>query len=199
MPRSMPGDKNPNHKHGETKTSLHYIWVEMKARCRRKTHKHYANYGDRGIDVCDAWFNSYLAFKADVGVQPFEGATLDRIDNNKGYEPGNVRWVTMHEQNRNKRSNLYWEWAGEKLIVQDWVGLLEWESNTLLMRRLKQDGHMFGSQNVMTRSKKKGGVELYGPNVNGKQEYLGRGREDEEDFDIMRRYFNKATLVRGIS
>ena len=62
----------------------------------------WANYGGRGIRMCDEWLNSYAAFLAYMGERP-EGMTLDRIDVDGNYEPGNVRWATPLEQARNKR------------------------------------------------------------------------------------------------
>lgn len=81
---------------------LWLAWRNMRARCNNPNQKDYKHYGGRGIQVCQRW-NSYKIFAADVGPHPGGGFTLDRIDNNRGYEPGNVRWATRTEQVRNSR------------------------------------------------------------------------------------------------
>ena len=82
----------------------------MRARCNNPNNKSYKNYGARGITVCDEWnrdFQTYWNYVSKLDHYGEEGYTLDRIDNNKGYEPGNVRWATKSEQERNKRSGLH--------------------------------------------------------------------------------------------
>lgn len=83
--------------HGKYKTRTYRLWGAMKSRC---VHSMYYT----GVSVCPSWAQSYEAFVADMGECP-EGLTLDRIDNTKGYEPGNCRWATMKEQVRNRRTN----------------------------------------------------------------------------------------------
>jgi len=75
----------------------------MVRRCTEPARVEYPNYGGRGITVCDRWldFDNYIA---DVGYPPAPGLTLDRIDNDGNYEPGNVRWATWSEQNFNRRN-----------------------------------------------------------------------------------------------
>jgi len=80
-------------------------WRNMISRCENEDGKDYKNYGGRGITVCDEWKNEFLSFLIHVGLKPYEEATLDRINNNKGYEPGNVRWASRLVQNNNKRIN----------------------------------------------------------------------------------------------
>ena len=91
------------HKTRADKASPTYrSWKSMKWRCANTAPKDWKHYGARGIAVCPRWASSFEAFLADMGERP-AGKTLDRIDNDKGYEPGNCRWATASEQRRNRR------------------------------------------------------------------------------------------------
>lgn len=95
--------------HGEAQGTDHNAtpeynaWSSMKGRCHNPRDKGYPNYGGRGIEVCESWRNSYQAFLGDVGRRPGPGYSIDRIDVNGNYEPGNVRWATARQQVRNRR------------------------------------------------------------------------------------------------
>lgn len=82
------------------------VWMGMRQRCSNPNSISYKNYGARGISVCDAWLDSFEQFLADVGPRPGPWPLwqLDRIDNERGYEPGNCRWATSGEQGANKRT-----------------------------------------------------------------------------------------------
>lgn len=75
----------------------------MKRRCSEPKHVGWALYGGRGIRVCPEWMASFDAFYAHIGPKPSPRHSVDRIDNSRGYEPGNVRWATPKEQSRNRR------------------------------------------------------------------------------------------------
>src|SRR5689334_10623070 len=107
--------------HGEScKGSPEYhIWKAMKERCLNPNNAAYHNYGGRGITVCTEWAEFYPAFLRDVGRRPARGYTLDRIDNDKGYEPGNVEWRTAREQARNRRTNISVIYNGQTLLLMD--------------------------------------------------------------------------------
>lgn len=92
-----------NRRHGRKETPEYRAWSAMKARCTDPSHPAYHRYGGRGIAVCDEWLTSFEAFFAHLGERPSRTHSLDRIDNDKGYQPGNCRWATRSEQNRNRR------------------------------------------------------------------------------------------------
>jgi hypothetical protein len=93
----------PHHIHGKTRTKEYVAWQNMKVRCTDPRSPKYRLYGARGIRVCDEWMTSFAAFFADVGLAPSPRHTLDRINVDGHYEPGNVRWATWSEQRRNQR------------------------------------------------------------------------------------------------
>lgn len=115
-----------NPKHGEARTgaiSAEYkVLCSMLTRCNNQNDKHYHDYGGRGIKVSKEWDHpsKILAFVAHVGRRPSPKHTIDRIDHNRGYEPGNVRWATMAEQMRNTRRTHFFVINGEKLCLTDW-------------------------------------------------------------------------------
>ena len=88
--------------HGKSRTPEHGVWAGMWQRCTNPKHKSYEGYGARGITVCDRW-KSFENFYADMGERPSKNLSIERRDNDKGYEPGNCYWATWKEQNLNKR------------------------------------------------------------------------------------------------
>lgn len=102
-------------------TSPEYnTWVHMLQRCHNPNNKDYKNYGGRGIIVCDMWRESFEAFLLMVGKRPTLAHTIERIDSNGNYEPGNVRWATRAEQNVNTRSNVNLTIDGVTQTVSEW-------------------------------------------------------------------------------
>lgn len=97
-------------------------WSGMKNRCISPNDISYPNYGGRGIAVCDRWRDSFESFLADMGRRPSPNHSIDRIDNTGNYEPGNVRWATRTEQQRNLRSNRLLTFNGETRCMADWAG-----------------------------------------------------------------------------
>lgn len=100
--------------HGRSATKEYKIWTAMKSRCYNQNDHHYKNYGGRGIGVCDRWRYSFVNFFQDVG-EIREGYSIDRINNDGNYEPGNVRWATPSEQMSNTRTNRYVTLYGERM------------------------------------------------------------------------------------
>ena len=89
--------------HGQEPMRLYRVWGDMRSRCRNPNHRAYKYYGGRGITICAEW-DDYTAFRDWAFAHGYrEGLTIDRINNDGNYEPGNCRWITMAEQNKNKR------------------------------------------------------------------------------------------------
>ncbi len=106
--------------HKLSKTPLYQIWAGMIQRCENSKASQFHNYGGRGITVCGRWRSSFEAFLDDVPARPSNKHSLDRIDNNGNYEPGNVRWATMLEQSNNTRKNVRFEIRGISRTVPEW-------------------------------------------------------------------------------
>lgn len=106
-------------KHDMSQTSLFVAWVNMRNRCYKEDNDMFALYGGRGITVCARWLESFQNFYDDMGDKPTDKHSLDRIDSNGNYEPNNCRWSTNHVQTRNRRSNRFYEFKGERLCLSD--------------------------------------------------------------------------------
>lgn len=106
--------------HGMEGSSIYKSWDAMVQRCTNPNSTAWKDYGARGITVCERWL-TFENFYADMGDRPFPGASLDRINNDGNYEPGNVRWVTRVENARNTRINRFIEHRGERLCLSAWA------------------------------------------------------------------------------
>jgi hypothetical protein len=89
--------------HGMSGTPEYRAWKGAIGRCENRSSPHYQDYGGRGIMVCEQWRHNFEAFFTDVGPRPSPDHSLDRIDNDGNYEPGNCRWATKTEQSSNRR------------------------------------------------------------------------------------------------
>ena len=129
-------------KHGhatrdEGTSRMYQTWLSMKARCLNPSHQSYARYGGRGVTVCEKWVNSFESFYRDVGDPPSLKHTLDRIDNDRGYEPSNVRWATRKEQSNNISTNVWVEYDGKRMTWAQWADYLD-VPYSLLMARVRK-------------------------------------------------------------
>lgn len=106
--------------HGMSRTPEHDAWIALKDRCHNPNNKFFKNYGGRGITVDPIWNVSFQAFFDHVGKRPTKSHTIDRIDNTRGYEPGNVKWSTRKEQANNRRNSILITINGETLCLKDW-------------------------------------------------------------------------------
>lgn len=113
-----------NNKHGMWKHRLYRIYNNMKSRCFNKNNTAYRNYGERGITVCDSWIgeNGFVNFKEWAFENGYsDELTLDRIDNNGNYCPENCRWITFHEQQKNKRITRKVVFGGKEMCARDFA------------------------------------------------------------------------------
>lgn len=123
--------------HGKTKSRLYKVWCSIKHRCFNPRSKSYPDYGGRGITMQKELADSFEAFKREVGERPGSRHSIDRIDNEKGYVCGNMRWATDSEQSRNTRRNINITYNGTTQCLQDWATDLGMHSRTLHARLFK--------------------------------------------------------------
>jgi hypothetical protein len=107
-------------KHGQYASPTYWSWVAMKARCSNPRLKHYKDYGGRGIVVCERW-QKFENFVADMGQRPSLRHSIDRIDNDKGYDPSNCRWSTSVEQANNRRNTRWITHDGRTQTLGQWA------------------------------------------------------------------------------
>lgn len=121
-----------NYKHGLSRDTRFQVWVDMHKRCYNQEHPSYPNYGGRGLKVHQSWHGSPAQFLIDMGERP-NRSTLERKNNDVGYEPGNCVWAPMSVQQNNKRTNVLLTLEGETHTIADWSrikglgkGVLSW-------------------------------------------------------------------------
>lgn len=106
--------------HGLCGTRVYGIWAGIRGRCTNPTDVAWANYGGRGITLCERW-QDVTAFVSDMGPRPSPKHSIDRIDNSKGYSPENCRWATQKEQANNTRTNVHITIDGVTRTMKQWA------------------------------------------------------------------------------
>ncbi len=135
---------------------LYQVWHMIRQRCNNPNARNYHNYGGRGIKICPEWDNSYKAFAEYLGPRPSRGHSVDRIDNDGNYEPGNVRWATREEQNNNKRNSGMVTWEGVSKTPAQWARVLGISSQSMRYRL-----EHWPIEDVFTRSPQDGTRKRY--------------------------------------
>lgn len=111
------GPKHGTHRQSTSPT--YKSWASMKDRCTNPRNRNFYRYGGRGINICEKWLGGFEAFLDDMGERP-AGSSIDRIDNNGSYEPGNCRWATHKQQQNNRRDTVLIELDGERRSLVEW-------------------------------------------------------------------------------
>ena len=120
--------------HGRSSSKVYNTLRKMIDRCHNPRNTRFRDYGARGIAVCQEWRDSFEAFYAHVGDPPSSGHSINRIDNDRGYEPGNVRWATRREQQQNMRTSRLITHNGETLCVSEWARRVGLKPGTIRRR-----------------------------------------------------------------
>jgi hypothetical protein len=131
----------PVRKHGLSDSVEHKAWMRLRQRCEKPHSPDYADYGGRGITVCERWTgeHGFANFLSDMGQRPPDKTSIDRIDVNGPYSPENCRWADWRTQMRNKRSNRWLTFNGETLCLMDWAKRMG-IPQARLTSRLNRDG-----------------------------------------------------------
>lgn len=120
--------------HGMTKTKEHNAWCSMRRRCLDPKNKFFKDYGGRGIKIYEPWITSFEDFYAHIGPCPDKKFSVDRIDVNGDYAPGNVRWASYKTQANNTRKNFRIEFRGEIKTPSEWSEILNIDPKTIYQR-----------------------------------------------------------------
>jgi hypothetical protein len=116
------------------KTPEYVAWQHMIQRCIGANDKRFKDYGGRGITVCDEWRHDFMAFFNYIGPRPSKKHSIDRIDNDGNYEPGNIQWSTAKTQSNNNRANHKITINGKTMNIGQWATFTKINRSTLIMR-----------------------------------------------------------------
>lgn len=119
--------------HGMSKSPVYAVWNSMRQRCENPDNKQFSDYGGRGISVCVRW-QTFENFYEDMGLPPFKGATIDRRDNEKGYDKENCRWATRQVNNLNRRNTVRYHYLGADRTLAEIADLTGINYSTLYQR-----------------------------------------------------------------
>lgn len=124
-----------HHRHKESHSRLHNIWIGIKKRCNDMNDD---RYGGRGIKVCEEWTKSYESFRDWALNNGYsDNLTIERVDNDKGYYPENCSWIPQSEQAMNRRSTVWIEWDGKRKSIKQWSDYLGINYGTLHSRHYR--------------------------------------------------------------
>lgn len=151
--KSLGGKRTKTH--GMSLSGEFYSYQNMIARCSNPALPSFKNYGERGIFVAHEWIGDggFERFLEHVGKRPSDKHTIDRIDTNRGYEPGNVRWATRIEQAMNKRNSIYVTFQGQRHFLMDLCEkfCVRYQTAYRMMRRGISADEIFGPHNLHVR------------------------------------------------
>lgn len=137
---------NAKTKHNETGTRLFVAWVHMKQRCNNPKDHAFKYYGGRGIKVCDEWQHDFVAFRDWAMSNGYaENLTIDRIDVNGDYCPENCRWITIQDQQKNKRDNTKVLYNGHCKTVGEWAKEFGCYPGAVYREILKREKRVFSA------------------------------------------------------
>lgn len=152
--------------HGLSNTRLYNIWSAIKKRCNNPNASNYKDYGGRGIKMCDEWVNDFMNFyKWSMENGYLENLSIDRINVDSNYCPENCRWISLAEQQRNKRNNILYEIDGEKKTLFEWAREYNIKESTITNRIYSLGWDIEEALEIKSRDKKiKGNIYT----INGK-------------------------------
>lgn len=129
----MQGNNHSRYKHGMASSRIYTIWTRMKSRCLNSKDGSYDRYGGRGIKLCEEW-HTFEGFYADMGASYVEGLSIERRDNNKGYEKSNCEWIPVAQQGRNKRSVGLHLYKGQSYTTGELARMTGFKRHTIYAR-----------------------------------------------------------------
>lgn len=140
-------------RHGGSQTRLYRIWNGMKVRCYLTTHPRYADWGGRGIDICDDWRESFVNFRVWAHSNRYESTlSIERLDNNKGYSPENCIWATRSVQANNRRTSRIITHKGERFTVTQWSRKTNLTETAI---RLRIDRYGWSVEDALTKKSRR--------------------------------------------